>query len=402
MSEDSEGLAERLARSANKTYGDVEAPADFSGTDTSGFCSDTLFRPLNIGPLNLKNRIVMAPMTRYFSPGGTPGPNVADYYRRRIEGGAAMVVTEGTFVAHPSAGFSEGVPLFHGAGPEAGWTAVVKAVHDAGGAILPQLWHTGLTPLPTDYAHPDVPALSPSGLFKAGQKMGEPMTLAEIDAVVKAFGESAAMAKRIGCDGIQIHGAHGYLIDEFFWADTNVRNDDFGGDLVRRTRFAVEVIKECRRRTSPDFPISFRMSQWKQQDFKAKLAVNPQELEQFLAPLVEAGVDMFDASTRRFWEPEFAGSDLNLAGWIKKLTGKPTATVGSVSLNLDFFATLQVQDEVNTGSLVRLVEMMERGDFDLVDVGRALIIDPEWPKKIKANDLAALKPYAPDALNSLF
>ena len=131
--------------------------------------------------------------------------------------------------------------------------------------------------------------------------------------------------------------------------------------------------EECRRRTGPHFPISFRFSQWKQQDFTARLAATPAELERFLVPLAEAGVDIFDCSTRRFWEPEFEGSDMNLAGWTRKITGKVTSTVGSISLNTDLFSSFATESRV-TNNMNRLLEMMGRGDFDLVSVGRALVV----------------------------
>jgi len=152
-------------------------------------------------------------------------------------------------------------------------------------------------------------------LLKPDTKIGEPMTQAEIDAVVEAFAQAAEAAQRTGFDGIEIHGAHGYLIDQFFWEGTNRRADKYGGDLASRTRFAAEIIRECRRRTGPRFPILLRFSQWKQQDYAARLAATPQELARFLEPLAAAGLDGFHSSTRLFWEPEFEGSDLNLAGW---------------------------------------------------------------------------------------
>jgi len=117
---------------------------------------------------------------------------------------------------------------------------------------------------------------------------------------------------------------------------TNQRVDGYGGDLVARTRFAVEVIREVRRQVGPEFPASLHFSQWTLQDNHAKLAHSPAELERFLSPLTAAGVDLFHCSQRRFRKPEFEGSSLNLAGWSRKLTGKPTITVGSITLNEEF------------------------------------------------------------------
>ncbi len=119
-----------------------------------------------------------------------------------------------------------------------------------------------------------------------------------------------------------------------------------------------------------DFPIILRFSQWKQQDFSVKLAHTPAELEGFLGPLTDAGVDIFHCSTRRFWEPEFDGSDMNLAGWTKTITGIPTITVGSVSLNVDFINAYRGEGSAADAShMDTLLEMLERGDFDLVAVG---------------------------------
>jgi 2,4-dienoyl-CoA reductase-like NADH-dependent reductase (Old Yellow Enzyme family) len=151
-----------------------------------------------------------------------------------------------------------------------------------------------------------------------------------------------------------------------------------------------------------DFPILLRFSQWKQQDFTARLATSPAELERFLKPLIDAGVDCFHCSTRRFWEPEFPeeGSDMNLAGWTKKLSGKPTMTVGSVSLNEDFITAFRTASAETTG-IERLLEMLARGDFDLVAVGRALIVNPDWPNKVREGRFDELKPYTPEALATL-
>src|SRR5208283_4843317 len=118
-----------------------------------------------------------------------------------------------------------------------------------------------------------------------GEQIREPMTQQEIDDVVRAFGEAARSAEQLGFDGLEIHGAHGYLIDQFFWEGTNQRTDLYGGDLVRRTHFAVQVIEEIRRHVSPGYPVCLRFSQWKLQDYSAKLARTPQELERFLEPL---------------------------------------------------------------------------------------------------------------------
>jgi 2,4-dienoyl-CoA reductase-like NADH-dependent reductase (Old Yellow Enzyme family) len=154
-----------------------------------------------------------------------------------------------------------------------------------------------------------------------------------------------------------------------------------------------------RRRVAADFPIMFRFSQWKGTDYNAKIAETPDELAAILQPLADAGVDIFDASSRRFWLPEFAGSSVNLAGWAKKLTGKPAMAVGSVGLEspLDVKGRLETQNAaaVSAENLAPLVEMMARDEFDLVGVGRVLLANPRWPNLIRAGKFSELLPYDP-------
>ncbi|QGQ99541.1 NADH:flavin oxidoreductase [Paenibacillus psychroresistens] len=359
-----------------------------------------LFQPFNLGNLTLPNRIVMAPMTRGFSPNGVPGQNVADYYRRRAEGGVGLIITEGTLINHPASASNPNYPSFYGEAALKGWAEVVASVHGAGGLIFPQLWHEGTTrkigALPNLEALP----VGPSGITSAGVKVNEPLTETEIAEIVQAFAQAAADAKRIGFDGIEIHGAHGYLIDEFFWDKTNHRTDRYGGSLVARTLFAAEVIAACRLAVGPDFPIVLRISQWKESTYTSQLAKNPDELLQFLTPLVNAGVDIFHCSTRRFWEPEFEGSELNFAGWVKKLTGKPTITVGSVGLDEEFLSSFGGKGS-GTASIDKVLVRLEQGEFDLVAVGRALLVDPEWPHKIKDGRNDELKPFTKEAFGTL-
>jgi 2,4-dienoyl-CoA reductase-like NADH-dependent reductase (Old Yellow Enzyme family) len=358
-----------------------------------------LFRPLTIKNLTLANRIVMAPMTRSKSPRGIPGDNVAAYYRRRAEGGVGLIVTEGTYIDDPGAGFYPDVPHFYGEESLAGWRRVAESVHAAGGKIFPQLWHCGLSAPAGVKLGPG--AVGPSGLVKPGEQVTAPMTQQQIDDVIRAYGDGAAAAEQLGFDGIEIHGAHGYLIDQFFWQGTNQRTDVYGGDLVARTRFAVEVIREIRRRVRSEFPVGLRFSQWKSQDFAAKLAQTPAELELFLEPLTAAGIDLFHCSQRRFWDAEFEGSPLNLAGWTKKLTGKPTVTVGSITLDQEFTRSFRTADTATATGINELVERLERGEFDLVAVGRSLIVNPNWPALIRRGAIQELKPFQRDVLAEL-
>ncbi|WP_217593417.1 NADH:flavin oxidoreductase [Cohnella sp. GbtcB17] len=360
-----------------------------------------LFERFSSEKLELDSRIVMAPMTRSFSPNGVPGENVAGYYRRRAENNVGLIITEGTVINHTAAAADRDVPHFYGEAALEGWARVVREVHEAGGKIAPQIWHVGTARQRDTFPESDAAPIGPSGLALTGQKVSEPLTKEEIRGLVAEYAQAAADAKRLGFDAVEIHGAHGYLIDQFFWENTNKRDDEYGGDLVGRTRFGVEVIEAVRAAVGPDFPIIFRFSQWKPVDYNAKLAPTPEALEQFLAPLSAAGVDIFHCSTRRFWEPEFEGSDLNLAGWTKKLTGKPTITVGSVGLDSEFTSLFAEGKGAENVGLDALVERLERGEFDLVAVGRALLNDPSWASKIREGRAEELRSFTREALGSL-
>ncbi|MGL6042596.1 MAG: 12-oxophytodienoate reductase, partial [Sandaracinobacteroides sp.] len=150
-----------------------------------------------------------------------------------------------------------------------------------------------------------------------------------------------------------------------------------------KPRFAREVVRAVRAAIGEEFPLILRLSQWKQQDYSARLATTPQEMADWLQPLADAGVDIFHCSQRRFWEPEFAGSDLNFAGWAKKLTGKPTITVGSVGLSGEFIAGFGGEAS-QPAPIGAVADRLAADEFDLVAVGRALIVDPDWAAKIKA------------------
>lgn len=364
--------------------------------------TDLLFKPFESPNLSLKNRVVMAPMTRSFSKGNIPNDLNVEYYRKRAAGGVGLIVTEGTCVGHKAANGYPNIPYIATDEQLAGWKKVVEAVHGEGGKIMPQLWHVGSLRKPGTEPDPDVPGYSPSGLSMPGKKRCHEMTEEDIWDVIGAFADSARRAKEIGFDGVEIHGAHGYLLDQFFWAGLNERTDEWGGSIAKRTRFTAEIVKAIRKEVGADYPVMLRWSQWKQQDYNAKLADTPAELEEFLAPLSDAGVDIFHCSTRRFWEPEFEGSDLNLAGWTKKITGKPTITVGSVGLDAAFAEEGQAGfSEAKPVSLEKLTERLENDEFDLVAVGRALIANPEWANTVKAEAHGELAPYTKELLMKL-
>jgi 2,4-dienoyl-CoA reductase-like NADH-dependent reductase (Old Yellow Enzyme family) len=373
-----------------------------------------LFKPFQVKSLRLPNRIVMSPMGQGHAAGGVPDAGYPAYYRRRAEGEVGLIISGATAIPHESAPLDQSEPHFHGDAALAAWKRAADEVHAAGGRIIPQLWHSGLHGLA--FSPPPWPQHGPSGIWFPGpgadgstgapERRGAPMTQAEIDAVIEAFGRAAETARDLGFDGVELHGAHGFLIDQFFWHRTNLRTDRYGGDLRARTRFAVEIIGECRRRVGPDFPIFFRISQFKMTDYTARLAETPDELGRFLEPLADAGVDVFDCSIRRFWQPAFPGSHLNLAGWVKKLSGVPTLACGGVGLAEEAVSfgdanTYGTTASASLSNLDLLCAMLDRGEFDLVALARAILGDPAWAAKVRRGREEDLTPFTADLMMTL-
>ncbi len=362
---------------------------------------EPLFTPFSCGSLTLANRFVMSPMTRNFSPDGVPGADVAAYYARRAHMG--LIVTEGTGPDHPSAvgdGTTGGpaIPAMHGKAALDGWKAVVDAVHAAGGKIAPQLWHMGPVRLEGTGPCPDAPSMRPSGIWgpldktmvppdylAAVRDPTEPMAEADIEAVIEGFSRSAAHAHEMGFDAIALHGAHGYLLDSFLWSETNRRDDKWGGDAASRARFACEVVKAVRAVIPSDKPIIYRISQWKLQDYGARIAKTPEELGVIVDALADAGVDIFDVSTRHFDAPAFDGSGMGLAGWIRKLSGKPTMTVGGIGFDKELAASFVEKTEA-VDNLDEVARRFANGEFDLVAVGRAVLMDADWIGRVRRDE----------------
>lgn len=352
-------------------------------------------KPFLSAHLTLKNRLVMAPMSRYLCPDNRPHSPLVHYYAKRAKAGVGLIITEGTFINHPAAAGYNDVPYFWGEALE-GWKHVVDAVHQQGGKIFPQLWHVGSFRTPGSGWDANYPAHSPSGVPNSFAKT-QPLAMSkdDIHAVIEAYAQAGLDAKNCGFDGVEIHAAHGYLIDEFFWSQTNQRQDEYGGNQQRRNRFAIDIIHAVREAVGDTFPISLRISQWKQQDYHANIVSNEQQLAAWLTPLAEAGVDIFHVSTRRFWQPAFTDNDEILAERVKKITGKPVIMVGSVGLDSTSFASAQAKD------IDQALLGLEQEKYDLIAVGRALLADAEWLPKMQAGDLNKVRPFSKDMLKKL-
>lgn len=355
---------------------------------------DPLLQPIKIRGLELPNRVMMSPVVRRVDPDGVPGEQLAQYYRRRAEGGVSVIYVGSMLIEHPGneEAFGSGIgsaPHLDTDEARAGWRKVVDEVHAAGGLIFPQLLHIGAQKSVT---HPDnvayVPSAtwgptdratgnSPESVAKLSQRPFKALSDSEVSDVVESFAQAAKRSKDIGFDGIALHGAHGYLLDGFLSGDTNLRTDRWGGDHVQRTAFVVEVLKAIRREIGDYMPISFRFSQWRPCDYDGHLVNTPKELAEILEPIVDAGLDIIEASTRFFSEQAFVGEEGNFPYWTRKISGKPTVMCGGTAVHREKYdlATTPPKTVNNTDEVMR---RHENGEFDLLAVGRALLNDPQW------------------------
>jgi 2,4-dienoyl-CoA reductase-like NADH-dependent reductase (Old Yellow Enzyme family) len=238
----------------------------------------------------------------------------------------------------------------------------------------------------------------PPDYLEAVQQPGVPASDSDIANVIAGFARSAAHAHALGFDAVALHGAHGYLLDSFLWAGTNQRSDQWGGDLLRRTRLAREVVRAVRLVIPADKPIIYRLSQWKLQDYGAKLAETPDELAIIAGALADAGVDIFDVSTRHFDAPAFVGSELGLSGWVRKLTGKPVMTVGGIGFDKDLQSSF-MEPTAAVDNLNEVARRFAAGEFDLVAIGRAALMDADWIGKARRGE--AFNPFDMSAYGRL-
>ena len=358
-----------------------------------------LFEPYKLKNLNLRNRVVMAPMTRNQSPGGIPTSEVVAYYSRRAKAEVGLIITEGIEVSHEASSAYPDVPRLDTKEAREGWKRVVNGIKENGGSVIAQLWHCGGFRKLGMQPNPEVPGHTASGLVKPGKKVAHEMTLEDIKQTINAYASDAKYCEEIGFDGVEIHGAHGYLIDNFFWEGTNIRDDSYGGSIEKRSQFVSEIIQAVRSNISQEFIVGLRFSQWKQHDFEAKLAHSTDDLKKVLLSPVESGLDYLHSSMRRFWESEFEGSEENLAYWTKKISNIPTIGVGSVGLDSDF---IDMTAPSKPASIDKAIDDISKEKYDLLAVGRALLSDHEWVLKMKEGRLKDVIPYSKEALLKLY
>jgi 2,4-dienoyl-CoA reductase-like NADH-dependent reductase (Old Yellow Enzyme family) len=352
---------------------------------------DVLFTPLTVGGLTLRNRFVMPGMQRGFMNDGAPTPRMVEYMRRCAAGGVGLIISESTSPDHPSAYWQPMMGRLE-PGTLAAWRPVVEAVRGEGAGFLMQLWHPGsMRKVAAGHPLASYPAWSPSGLIQSGRPHGHAMTRQDLQELKLAYVRAAEQAQGLGADGIEVHSAHGYLLDQFLWAQTNQREDEYGGrTLAERARYSAQIVAAIRAAVGASFVISYRFSQFKEVDYGAVVAASPEDLGGMLTLLRASGVDMFNVSSRRFHKaewPDSAQPQFTIAEWVKSMTDAVVMTCGSVGLNVEMFANLFDDEEPSELTLERdleyLAERIRRGALDLVGVGRMHIANNDFVSKVR-------------------
>lgn len=351
-----------------------------------------LFSEGQLGDLQLKNRIGLAPMTRTSAKeDGTPNEVMRKYYTRYAKGGFSLLITEGTY---PDEKHSQGYFNQPGIANEkhiTGWKGVVESVHEAGAKIICQLMHAGALSQGNFYTRETI---GPSAVQPKGEQMGfyggngafpvpREMSKEDISDVVKGFAQAARNAKEAGFDGIEIHGANGYVLDQFLTDYTNQRQDEYGGSTENRVRLLIETVQACREAVGEGFPVGIRISQGKVNDYTHKWAGEEKDAEVIFAALGKARLGFIHVTEFHADQPAFKEGGPTLAALAKKYSGLPIVVNG------------------NLNSPEQGEAMLRHGEVDVITLGKTALANKDWVNKIaEGSALEEFEPqkfFVPDA-----
>ncbi|WMD19947.1 NADH:flavin oxidoreductase [Achromobacter seleniivolatilans] len=338
----------------------------------------SLFTPLRVGrELSLSNRLAVAPMTRVSATaGGHATKQMADYYEAYAAGGFGLVITEGIYT---DKAFAQGYLFQPGLADDAqrdAWRTVVDRVHKHGGRVVAQLMHAGALSQGNPYR---ATTKGPSAVLPAGQQMAfyrgqgpyqmpEAMTADDISEVINGFAQAARRAQEAGFDGVEIHGANGYLLDQFLTAHTNLRQDRYGGSLDNRLRLTADVIDAVRRATSANFAVGVRCSQGKVNDFTHKWEGGEADAAQIFGLLGALPIDYLHTTEFEAWSAAFGKGGPSLAALARKHVAVPVLANGSLH------------------DAMQAAGMIERQEADFVSLGRGALTHADWPDRLRAGE----------------
>ncbi|WP_338653031.1 NADH:flavin oxidoreductase [Sporosarcina psychrophila] len=354
--------------------------------------TNTLFETVTLGRTTLENRVGVAPMTRISATSeGLATDQMVSYYTSFARGGFGLIITEGTYIDDKySQTYFDQPGIVYDEQAQA-WKKIVDSVHDAGAKIFMQLQHSGFLSQGNRFRQD---TLGPSAIQPIGEKLtmylGEgpfstprEATKEDITEVVASFVNASKRAQLAGFDGIEIHGANGYLLDGFLTDYTNQRTDEYGGSTENRVRLSVEVFKAIREAVGNDFTVGIRISQAKVNDSSHKWAGKEQDAVIVFGELGQAGLDYIHVSEYEAWKPAFGTSGASLASLAKKHGKVPVIANG------------HLEDPE------RARKIIENGEADVITLGKGALANHDWVTKVKNGEpLAAFKPeeiLRPDA-----
>ena len=330
--------------------------------------------PFDLGPLRLRNRFTVAPMTRISAqPDGTPTAQMAGYYREFAAGGFGLITTEGIY---PDAAHSQGYfgqPGLVTEGHVAGWRTVVDAVHAEGVPIVAQLMHAGAISQGNSYG---VGTIGPSAVAPPGRMMADyggvggawsapaEMTARDIDEVIAGFAAAATRARAAGFDGVEIHGANGYLLDQFLTDYTNLRTDEYGGPVANRIRLHVRVLDAVREAVG-DLPVGMRLSQTKVNDFAYRWPGGADDARVIFDALADASYLHIASEGRDFLETARLAGGSTITQLAREVTGKPVVANGGMH------------------ALPQAAGVLTGGHADLLSLGTGALANPDLPRRVE-------------------
>ena len=342
-----------------------------------------------LGQLQLRNRLLVAPMTRTSAePDGTPTDEMADYYAEFAEGGFGLVITEGIY---PDAAHSQGYLNQPGLVTEkhvAGWRSITERVHSGGARIVAQLMHAGAlsqgNPHRTETIAPSavtplgemMPAYGGSGPFPTPREA----TAEDLREVADGFASAARHAAAAGFDGVEVHAANGYLLDQFITEYTNLRTDEYGGSTANRVRFVAEIVERLADETPGGFVVGVRISQTKVNDLVYRWSGGGDDVVVIAQVLAEAGASYLHvASEGRAWfDTALLADGSTVTGLAREVSGLPVVANGGMH---------------DPGQACRV---LAGGHADFLSIGHAALANPDLPRRLAAG--AGLADFDPAML----
>jgi len=345
-------------------------------TGTPSVSFPRLFSPGRIGNVQLANRAIVAPLTRTSATAeGRATPEMVDYYATFARAGWGLIVVEATYIDQR---YSQGYTNQPGIASDAqrdAWRPVVEACHRAGTPVFLQIIHAGAV---NQGNHWIAGSIAPSVVQPKGEQIDRyngkgpfqvprEITRDEMREVVSAFAMAARRAVDAGFDGVEVHGANGYLLDQFLTTYTNHRTDDYGGPIGNRIRYHCEVMRAIREAVPAHVPVGVRISQTKVNDLTYVWPGGVDDANVVFPALAATGIDFIHVSAHLGVSPVF-GSDRSLAGLAKRATGM----------------TIIANGKLHDPALAESVLASGEGDF--CAIGKGALADPEWPRKIRSGE----------------